>query len=56
MTDSVTVEDALKLIAVDLKRIADRLESWDTVYTTQTTKREIHSLKVTANVYSADRR
>lgn len=39
----------------ELKRIADRLEAWDTVYRTQATQetpsREIHSLRETSTVF-----
>lgn len=41
-------------IAAQLKRIADRLDAWDSVYKTQG-GREIRSIRTTANVWTQGR-
>jgi len=47
--------NALNDICQQLKRLADRLDSWEVEYRTQAGK-VTHSMRVTANVYDAGRR
>jgi len=49
------IRHLLGVVASELKRIADRLDAWDTIYRTRE-GREIHSLRETTTMFDQTKR